>query len=360
MVGGRASFEWEVDVQELFGERYPQMVNSGLPVEDVDALRLAITDMWADCPGGWVYEWSQLAARYAGCGKHQLAVLAYGWTKFPTLANESKRNALVQQLKQYQLAAPSFKVAFERCVIDVPHLGGTTAVPVHLLTPPGFSSDAPVLLASGGVDTWKMDMHQIFEIFALRTGMRVVTFDIAGTGESEVPMSANGGAEMVRGLIAAARSLGNGYVIHLGLSMGGYFSARSGLTGEVDAAVDWGGPVEHAFADGRDFAFGMNGIIGNALGFDHGPTKEELARLWPSFNLRHLLDRNDNAPMLVINGADDVHVPQHDTLVFRGRRNTEVRLISGTGHCATSKMPEVVQHIVEWLNRKPWEQPSNK
>ncbi|GAA3846120.1 hypothetical protein GCM10022403_092370 [Streptomyces coacervatus] len=30
--------------------------------------------------------------------------------------------------------------------------------------------------------------------------------------------------------------------------------------------------------------------------------------------------------MLVINGADDVHVPRHDTLVFDGRRDTELRL----------------------------------
>ena len=30
--------------------------------------------------------------------------------------------------------------------------------------------------------------------------------------------------------------------------------------------------------------------------------------------------------MLVINGANDVHVPRHDTLVFQGRRDTVVDL----------------------------------
>jgi esterase FrsA len=55
--------------------------------------------------------------------------------------------------------------------------------------------------------------------------------------------------------------------------------------------------------------------------------------------------------MLVINGADDVHVPQHDTLVFQHRRNTEVHLIPGTGHCAVSKLNEVLPTIAQWLQR---------
>ena len=94
------SYQWPLDPQDLFGERHPQMVNTGLPAEDVDAVRAAITDMWADSPGGWVYEWSKLAASYAGASTHQLAALAYGWAKFPVLADESKRLALANQLEK--------------------------------------------------------------------------------------------------------------------------------------------------------------------------------------------------------------------------------------------------------------------
>lgn len=53
--------------------------------------------------------------------------------------------------------------------------------------------------------------------------------------------------------------------------------------------------------------------------------------------------------MLVINGADDHFIPQSDTLGFRGRHNTEVHLIDGTGHVAISKAPEVVPKIVAWV-----------
>ncbi len=347
------SFQWPVDPKSLFTERNPQMVNTGLPAQDVAAVASAISEMWPDAPGGWVYEWTALADRYAALGQHQLASLAFGWAKFPTLSDGPKRRALARQLEQYLLAAPDFGVDFERRVFEVPYQGATTSVPVHIFAAPGLAADAPVLLASGGVDSWKMDMHNIFALAALTTGVRVVAFDIAGTGESTVPMTPDGGAEIVRGLVAEARALGNGVVVHMGISMGGYYSARSGLAGEVDAAIVFGGPVEGAFGmDVSTARFGMDGIVGNALGFDRRPSAEELASTFGAFSLRPLLDQDINVPMLIVNGADDVHVPQHDTLVFEGRRHTEVHLIPDTGHCATTKLPEVIPLMFDWLRRE--------
>ena len=346
------SFQWPVDAEDLFCERYPQMVNTGLPAPDVDAVRAAITQMWPDAPGGWVYEWSVLAARYASEGSHQRASLAYGWAKFPTLADDPKRLALRNQLEQYLLAAPDFGMDFQRRVLDVPYRNASTPVPVHVFAASDLPADAPVLLASGGVDSWKMDMHNMFVLAAATAGVRVVAFDIAGTGESAVPMTPDGGAQIVRGLIAEARSLGNGIVSHLGISMGGYYAARSGLAGEVDAAIVFGGPVEAAFhRDASTLQFGMDGIVGNALGFDQRPSAEELAATFDAFSLRPLLDQDTNTPMLVVNGADDVHVPQHDTVVFEGRRDTEVHLIPDTGHCATTKLPEAIGLMFSWLQR---------
>ena len=305
------SYQWPLDAAELFGERYPQMINTGLPVTDVDAVRAAITDMWPDAPGGWVYEWSKLGRSYAEAGSHQRAALAYGWAKFPTLAGEPQRVALANQLEQYLLAAPDFGVDFRREVLELPYQGGTTPVPVHLFAPFDRPADAPVVIASGGVDSWKMDMHLIFAGTAARLGVRVLAFDIPGTGESSVPMTADGGAEIVRGLAAHARTIGNGVVAH----------------------------------------FGMAGIVGNAMGFDHPPSLEELFECRKRFSLRPLLDQDLNAPMLVINGANDVHVPQHDTLVFQGRRDTVVELIPGTGHCASSKLPQATATIAGWLEQ---------
>ncbi len=344
-------YQWPLDPQDLFTERYPQMVNTGLPAEDVDAVRGAIVEMWSDGAGGWVHEWSELGARYAAEGRHEQAVLAYGWAKFPALADDAKRLAFRRQLEQYELASPGFGVGFERRVLELPYEDGTTPVPVHLLSAQGLPARAPVLLASGGVDSWKLDMHLLFAGLAMATGARVMAFDIPGTGESQIPLSP-AATQIVDGLIAATRELGDGRVAHLGISMGGYFSAYSGLAGLVGAAVVLGGPVEASFAADRRWEFGMADIVGNTLGLDRSPDADQFAAITSELSLRPLLDQDINAPMLVVNGADDVHVPQHDTLVFQGRRDTRVELLPDTGHCATSKLGEVIPLIATWIAEK--------
>ncbi|GCD92981.1 alpha/beta fold hydrolase [Embleya hyalina] len=342
-------FTWPLDPQDLFVERYPQMT-LGLPADEVDAVRAAVTEMWPDRPGGWVYEWSALAARHAAAGRHRSAAQAYGWAKFPSLADESKRTALARQVEQYVLASPDFPVEFERRTLTVAHRGGETTLPIHLMAAPDLPADAPVVLAGGGVDSWKTDLHGMWEQLALTLPARLLLFDLAGTGESaHLPMTPDGGAEVIDGLIAFARTIGNGRVGHFGISMGGHYSARTGLTGAVDASVVLGGPVRHSFARGRGFAFGMDGIVGNALGFDAMPTTAERDRALAAFDLRPLLDRDTNGPMLVINGADDVHVPQSDTLIFQGRRDTRVHLVPDTGHCAISRFDEAMALITPWL-----------
>jgi esterase FrsA len=67
--------------------------------------------------------------------------------------------------------------------------------------------------------------------------------------------------------------------------------------------------VEEAFTGAGPTRFGMAGIVGNALGFDHERSVDELSARFDGFSLRNLLDQDANAPMLVVNGADDVHVP---------------------------------------------------
>jgi esterase FrsA len=342
-------YQWPIDPQELFVERYPQMVNTGLPSQDADAMRAAITEMWADEPGGWVFEWSRLGARFAAEGDQTLATLAYGWAKFPVLADDTKRAALQHQVEHYLLAAADFPVDFERAFLELPYHGSFTRLPVHVLAAPDLPQDAPVLIASGGVDSWKMDLHALFVAFALNTRTRVLAFDIPGTGECPIPLSRDS-VELIGELVGRARELGDGTVAHLGVSMGGYFSAATGLAGTVDAAIVLGGPVESAFAPARSFQFGMADIVGNAFGFDRRPSEQERAERGASMSLRALLDQDTNAPMIVVNGADDIHVPQQDTLVFRGRRDTRVELLPDTGHCAVSKLDDAVRLMIGWLN----------
>jgi esterase FrsA len=248
------------------------------------------------------------------------------------------------------VSAQGGPVAFERHVIEAEHLGERVPVAVHQFSPPNtLTEEAPVLIASGGVDTWKEDLHPVWVAYATWTQMTVLAFDIAGTGESTVPMTPDGGADIVSSLVREARELGNGRVAHVGISMGGHFAARTGLIGEVDAAVVVGGPVKAAFAWRPQTNTNMTGVVGNAFGFQEQPTDEELAARWAAFSLADLLKGHESAPMFVVNGADDPLIPQEDTLLFQGRPGAEVHLIPDSGHCATNKIAEVMPQIFAWL-----------
>lgn len=344
-------YTYPIDAQAMFDDRTHQFLGFGLPADDIAEVRAATTDFWADRPGGWPFEFSRLAARYADEGRHLLASLAYGCAKFPCLADAARETALARQLEQYLLAAPTFPVRFERRQLELTVGTGNVTVPVHLFSTADQIEETPVVLFSGGVDTWKMDVHSWCITLAEHTGgATVMAFDMPGTGETPVLLGGDSDT-VVQALVSAARSIGDGLVGHLGISFGGNFSAMTGLTGSVDAAVVLGGSVDGGFRreNLRQLPYGMADIVGNAMGFDHPVTVDELSAASAPLNRTALLKTRNNAPMLVINGADDYFVPQQDTLVFRGRPGVTVDLIDGTGHCAMSEAGRVLPVMISWL-----------
>lgn len=347
------AYTYEIDAQAMFTDRMQQFEKFGIPSGDVEKVRAATTDMWADTPGGWVYEWSKLAESYADSRDHAKAALAYGFAKFPCLNTEARVHALGNQVDQYELAAKDFPVRFERRIIEIAYRDGNIEVPVHLYSPDGDYASRPVLIASGGVDTFKMDFHPWCLAFTMNAGVTTLAFDNPGTGESPVPLDGHAD-EVIRGLASYAKSMGDGRVAHFGMSFGGNFSALSGLAGIVDAAIDLGGPVSESYRPEHvvNLPFGMHDIIGNAMHWDHSPTVEELTDGLENLSRHELLAQPLNSPMLVINGADDYFVPQADTLVFESRSETEVHLIPDTGHCAMSKAAEVLPTMIGWLRHQ--------
>ncbi len=157
--------------------------------------------------------------------------------------------------------------------------------------------------------------------------------------------------ETVLALVIEARKLGNGKIAHFGTSFGANYSAMTELTGAVDCSVVLGGPVKAAFEKGAlaRLPYGMPDIIANDMGFNRPPSPSEFAQTIGAFSRHALLERATNAPMLVINGADDYFVPHEDTRIFEGRAGTDIHLIEGTGHCAFSKLPNVLALMVPWL-----------
>ena len=355
------SFTYAVEPEEMFEDRYEEFVSFGIPKADVDHLRGIITEMWADVPGGWPYEWSSLAKRYHDAGNPLLAAVAYGFAKFPCLATEAQVKAQDNQIACYLEAAPSFPSKFDRRHIAIPFGGDTFDLPIHLFSASGQFEGGPVLMFSGGVDGYKIDIHGICIALSQRLGITILAFDIAGTGECPIALTQQGGDAIIAGVAAEARRIGNGKVAYLGFSFGGNFSAMAGLAGMVDAAIVLGGPVDQSFSseNATNLPYGMAGIIGNDMFYDRELPLEEFVAGMQQFSRRHLLDQSDNAPMLIINGANDYFVPIADTLVFAGRKATDVHVLGDTGHCAVlggpggrSRLTDVVELIVDWLPQK--------
>ena len=136
------AYTYPIDPKAMFEDRRGQFIGFGVPAADVAKLEGAITDMWANAPGGWVYEWSALARRYLSEGQHYLASLAYGCAKFPCLADQAKADALALQTKEYLASSAAFPVHLERRVTTVPCRGATVDVPVHILSAVEESSRA--------------------------------------------------------------------------------------------------------------------------------------------------------------------------------------------------------------------------
>lgn len=71
-------YTYDIDAAAMFDDRTDQFAKFGVPLEDIERVRSAVDDMWADAPGGWVYEWSRVARDYAERGDHRMASLVYG------------------------------------------------------------------------------------------------------------------------------------------------------------------------------------------------------------------------------------------------------------------------------------------
>ena len=350
------AYRFDAAPKALVAERRAQFTALGIPAAIIDGVASRLgEELWDDEPGSWVREWSAAAGAAEAGGDPLLAALCFGVAKYPCLASQAHGLAYSEQLRTYLAASPGFPLSFERRVLDVGYHGGTTPVPVHIYRRPGGSPSVPVVLMLGGVDTWKMDIHHSILQAAERMNVTVVGVDGPGVGESTVASQPDGDL-VLAGVAAQVRSLGNGSVGAAAWSFGATWAVKLALTGEVDAAVAIGGPVEMAFdiTTVRNWPNGMSGIMGNSLHRDTPfASAEATAAGLAGFRLsaQGLLGGwgATPTPLFVANGADDPYVPQSDTTMFEGRPNTVVRLEPGATHCAPEKSREIVPAAFAWL-----------
>ncbi len=353
------AFTFDASPRALIAERRAQFTALGLPASIADSVASRVGDeLWDDEPTSWVHEWSAEAAAAQARGDLLVASLCFGIAKYPCLGNDAHAHAYAEQLRTYLKASTSFPLKFERRILGVQYHGETTPVAIHTYRRPGGSSEVPVVLMLGGVDTWKMDIHQSILEAAAHMDVIVVGLDGPGVGESKVASRPDGDL-IFAGVAEQVRGLGNGRVGAVAWSFGATWAVKLALRSEVDAAVAIGGPVEAAFdlAAISTWPNGMAGIMGNSLHRDRpfsGPreTADALSRF--KLSAQGLLGDwgSDPTPLLLANGADDPYVPAIDTTMFEDRPNTVVRLEPDATHCAAEKSKDINPWAFAWLESR--------
>jgi esterase FrsA len=347
-------FTFYADPKAMVEERFAQFTQLGSPADKIHEVAVRLDDLWRDGPGGWPYEWSRAAEACESRGDWLQASLFYGIGKYPCLGDATRLKVYEKHLASYLKAAKTFPARFERRVLSVPYRGGSTEVAAHLLSPAKARDKSPVLLMLGGIDTWKLDIHNSAVQVGAALNAHIALVDMVGVGESKLPLAPDGDV-VLAGVADQVRSLGNGRVGIFAFSFGATWAVKMALTGEIDAAAASGPPVADAFHSeflGK-MPNGMPGIIGNAFRRDTPFRDEaELASAMAPFNMRDqgLFDwRGGRTPLYVFNGAIDPYVPNSDITVFESRPDTIVKLVPNATHCAAEKMGEILPDVMRWL-----------
>ncbi|WP_189958608.1 alpha/beta hydrolase [Streptomyces alanosinicus] len=378
-------FTFDIAPAELFDERSRQFAAWGIPARTVARARAGITDMWGTGPRGWVPVWARLAQEAEAAGEWLSAAQIWGAARFPALATPERHEAYERQRAAYARVIagrrlpvlPSCPKAMEgpriaRGTVELRLAGGMVSLPVHLMARrrrrrPG------VLVLSGGVDTWKVELHRMAVATALATGLLVVSVDMPGTGEAPGPLTPDGDL-LLSALVGEIRRWRPGEpVAYLGLSFGGHWAVKLALRGVVDAAVDIGGPTgagePEEPIDVLALPYGMPGILGNALGLAALPEAAETDGMLAAFSLRrqglldHRVDDVEDAddagdvhncvPLLAVNGAHDQFIPRGDTARLAALRNTTVWIVPGATHCAAEHIRPLLAATWAWLLTRP-------
>lgn len=340
-------FHFDLNARDLLAERRGQFLGWGIARRTLAEAESRVTDTWNEGPGGWVFEWCRIARRLEDRGATLQASLAFGAAKFPVLGSDSRCDAYENQLRTFRSTSLA-----ERHALSLPYRGDNIEVVTHRYR---ARRARAALCLTGGVDTWKVELHRLASTMSRLGRLDVTVFDMPGTGESTVPLAADAD-EIYAGVLNHIRSDIQPTGI-MGISFGGLWAVKLALGGSVDFAIDLGGPVgseNRSLDELAALSNGMSGIIAHSLWLDHLPTQTELDGLFRDFSLRREISTTAelSVPLLVVNGLNDPYLPVSDTDVFRRFDRATVWGVKGAGHCAAERIRPVIAGTLGWISNQ--------
>lgn len=229
----------------------PRFVSAGVPLADFDEVTAAISH-WDE----WCAVWSERGAVHEKLGRDALsegynrsaaghltrASLCYHFGKFMFVHKiDEMRRAHEKVVECRNLALPHLDPPGER--VAIPYEGRELYGILRL--PRGIERPAVVIMCVG-LDSTKEELD-VYENIFLERGMATLAFDGPGQGEAEYDIPIRGDYEApVRAVIEYVKSrsdLDLDRIGIMGVSLGGYYSARAAAFDErIAACLSFSGP----------------------------------------------------------------------------------------------------------------------
>jgi pimeloyl-ACP methyl ester carboxylesterase len=300
------------------------------------------------------------------------AAAVYRIARFPV--NRSPQSQLAWErgkeafLRGGELLEPPYEA------IDVPFSAADTErgdterpIPAYLRTPVGTppAGGWPVLLFVCGLDAYRTDNTPRINRH-LADGFAVLAFEIPGTGDSPAaPSDPTSPDRLMTSVLdwvnneAPSRNLNGARVLMRGISTGGYYAIRAAFThaDRLWAVAEQGGGCHHMFdptwiryQNQMEYPFALAEALAYKFGFrsPEGAVDAYAAEA-KRFSLLDtgVLDRPDNARLLLVNGMEDSIFPIEDTFIVAARgAHTETVIRADKSHMGNPGGEEIV---ADWL-----------
>jgi pimeloyl-ACP methyl ester carboxylesterase len=306
---------------------------------------------------------NRAARREAWLGAYQFAFIG----RFPVPNHRLKRACYERALEYFGEAAKLRDPPIE--TVKVPFSGRPgegDAVRFYIARPElEPAQTAPVLVAWGGIDSWKEEVAAILDE-VLPRGIAVVMLDMPGTGES--PILASRDAErqftpVFDWLDEQPEFHATGRAV-MGASFGGYWAMKLAYThrSRLCAAVNWGGGVHVTFspewqAKSRNASSYLMDLMAARARIFGGKTFEDYIAKCQELSLldQGYLDTN-SAELLLVNGRDDVQNSIEDIYLSLDHGNPKSARIFDGGHMGIGP---VLPTILTWLEQRLSSEPTN-
>lgn len=325
---------WIAPAAVLFADHGPQpdtgalaaIVEAHAPADDCERITLALSaiDAWVKA-----ITYYQVSA-FPGHGPHRIQAYWRSRHLFDALAA-----ALV----------PALGLTVQR--VEVPLAGGE-AVRGYLIVPPG-SGPHPVVLTTNGLEGTVQELA-IPQLRYRDSGMAMFLMEMPGSYAYTDPMSPKSEEvdHQVVGHLAADQRLDANRIAMVGVSFGGYWTARLAATSDrLACAIACGAPTHRSF---HGSALGTPQVILHALAKTVGAAHPiDLVGKLRALSIRNLYPQI-TIPLLVINGDHDTLMSTQDSCdLAHAATNATLLLYPDDDHCAMGHYRQWLDYSQRWL-----------